>query len=138
MIDESSEFGARVARHLREDMVVWLTTVSAAGGPLPSPVWFLWDGGESVLVYSMPSARVRNLAANAKVSLNFDGDRRGGDIVVLSGHAVEEPEAPPADTNPAYLAKYAAAIERIGHTPESFAAKYCVPLRIRVTRARGH
>ena len=26
MIDEGSEFGARVARHLREETVVWLTT----------------------------------------------------------------------------------------------------------------
>jgi PPOX class probable F420-dependent enzyme len=101
-------------------------------------VWFLWDGGESVLVYSMPSARVRNLAANAQVSLNFDGDRRGGDIVVLSGTAVEESEVPPADANSAYLAKYAGSIERIGHTPESFAEKYCVQLRVRVTRIRGH
>jgi PPOX class probable F420-dependent enzyme len=138
VIDESSELGARIARHLREDVVVWLTTVSRSGGPLPSPVWFLWDGAESVLVYSMPSARVRNLTTNAHVSLNFDGDRRGGDIVVLSGKAVEEPEAPPAYANSDYLAKYHALIERIGHTPESFAEKYCVPLRVRIERVRGH
>lgn len=138
VIDESSEFGARVARHLREDAVVWLTTVSRSGAPLPSPVWFLWDGEESVLMYSMVSARVRNLAANANVSLNFDGDRRGGDIVVLTGTAVEEPEAPPVDANSGYLLKYAASIERIGHTPKSFAEKYCVPLRVRITRTRGH
>lgn len=138
MIDESSEFGARVARHLREDVVVWLTTVSRSGGPVPSPVWFLWDGADSVLVYSMESARVRNLAANGHVSLNFDGDRRGGDIVVLSGTAVEEPDGPPVHENPDYLAKYRASIERIGHTPESFAEKYCVQLRVTMTRVRGH
>ena len=138
VIVESSEFGARVARHLREDVVVWLTTVSQSGGPVPSPVWFLWDGAESILVYSMPSARVRNLAANARVSLNFGGDGRGGDIVVLSGTAVEEPDAPPAYANSDYVAKYQALIERIGHTPESFAEKYCVPLRVTITRVRGH
>jgi PPOX class probable F420-dependent enzyme len=138
VIDESSEFGARVARRLREDVVVWLTTVSRGGAPLPSPVWFLWDSEESVLIYSMVSARVRNLAANAGVSLNFDGDRRGGDIVVLSGTAVEEPGAPPVDANSDYLAKYAASIERIGYTPKSFAEKYCVPLRVRITGTRGH
>ncbi len=138
VIDQSSEFGARVARHLREDVVVWLTTVSRSGAPLPSPVWFLWDSDESVLIYSMVSARVRNLAANARVSLNFDGDRRGGDIVVLSGMAIEEPGALPVDSNSDYLAKYAASIERIGHTPKSFAKKYCVPLRVRITRTRGH
>jgi hypothetical protein len=35
VIDEGTEFGARVARHLREDPVVWLTTVTPAGAPLP-------------------------------------------------------------------------------------------------------
>jgi PPOX class probable F420-dependent enzyme len=138
VIDESSEFGARVARHLRDDVVVWLTTVSRNGGPLPSPVWFLWDGAESVLVYSMPSARVRNLASNGNVSLNFDGDRRGGDVVVLSASAVEEPDAPAVHANPDYLTKYGASIERIGHTPKSFAEKYCVPLRVTIKRVRGH
>jgi PPOX class probable F420-dependent enzyme len=138
VIDESTEFGARVARHLRADVVVWLTTVSRSGAPLPSPVWFLWDGDESVLIYSMASARIRNLAANAHVSLNFDGDRHGGDIVVLSGTAVEQPDALPAYANSDYLAKYAASIERIGQTPHSFAEKYCVPLQVRITSIRGH
>jgi PPOX class probable F420-dependent enzyme len=138
VIDESGEFGARVARHLREDVVVWLTTVSSGGGPLPRPVWFLWDGADSMLVYSMPSARIRNLAANARVSLNFDGDRRGGDIVVLSGTAAQAPDAPPVDANPDYLAKYRDSIERIGHTRESFADKYSVPLRVTIERVRGH
>jgi PPOX class probable F420-dependent enzyme len=137
VVDESSEFGARVARHLRDDKVVWLTTVSRSGRPLPSPVWFLWDGAESLLVYSMESARVRNLASNSNVSLNFDGDR-GADIVVLSGTAVEESAAPPADANSDYLAKYGASIEQIGYTATSFAEKYCVPLRVRITRIRGH
>ena len=50
MIDESTEFGARVARHLREETVVWLTTVTASGAPLPRPVGFLWDGGDNVRV----------------------------------------------------------------------------------------
>ncbi len=138
MIDEASEFGARVARHLRDDVVVWLTTVSRSGEPIPSPVWFLWDGAESVLVYSMLSVRVRNVAANAHVALNFGGDGRGGDIVVLSCTAAEELEAPSADANSDYLAKYGAEIEEIGETPKSFAAKYCVPLRLRITRIRGH
>jgi PPOX class probable F420-dependent enzyme len=101
-------------------------------------VWFLWDGAVSVLIYSMASARVQNLSSNPHVSLNFDGDRRGGDIVVLSGMVAEQPEAPSADANCDYLAKYRASIERIGHTPTSFAEKYCVPLRVTITRVRGH
>ena len=138
MIDESTEFGARVARHLREEVVVWLTTVSPAGAPTPRPVWFLWDGAESVTMFSMPGARVRNLESNPHVSLNFAGDGRGGDIVVLSGTATIDQDAPSADRADAYLAKYADHIRRIGMTPETFADTYSVPVRIRLTRVRGH
>jgi PPOX class probable F420-dependent enzyme len=137
VIDESSEFGARVARRLREEMVVWLTTVTPSGAPLPRPVGFVWDGGEVVSVYSQRGARVRNIAGNPKVTLNFDGDGRGGDIVVLSGVARVDGDAPPLDANPAHLEKYAAAIERFGMTPASFAARFSVPIRIRLTGLDG-
>ena len=45
IIDESTEFGARVAAHLRDEIVVWMTVVAPKSGPLPMPVWFLWEGG---------------------------------------------------------------------------------------------
>ena len=138
MIDESTEFGARVARHLREEIVVWLTSVTPAGAPLPNPVWFIWDGGESVSMYSMPGARVRNIEANPRVTLNFAGDGGGGDIVVLSGRAEVDSDTPPADRADDYLAKYDAHIARIGMTPETFAQRYNVPVRIRITGVRGH
>ena len=138
LIDESTDFGARVARHLREDVVVWMTTVTPAGSPLPSPVWFVWDGAESVLMYSMPGARVRNVEANPRVTLNFGGDGRGGDIVVLSGRAAIDEGAPPADRADDYRAKYDDHIARIGRTPESFAARYSVPVRVSLARLRGH
>jgi PPOX class probable F420-dependent enzyme len=137
VIDESTDRGARAARHLREDIVVWLTSVTPAGAPLPAPVWFLWDGAETVTVHSMPGARTRNLDANPRVSLNFAGNGRGGDIVVLSGRAAVDPGAPGADADEPYLAKYAAHIERIGHTPASFAERYSETVRIRLTRLRG-
>jgi PPOX class probable F420-dependent enzyme len=138
VIDESTEFGARAARHLREEVVVWLTSVTRAGAPLPNPVWFLWDGDETVTMHSMPGARVRNIEANPQVALNFAGDGRGGDIVVLSGHATVDPDAPPASAHQDYLAKYERHIDRIGMTPATFSERYSVPLRIRLTRLRGH
>lgn len=138
MIDESTEFGERVARHLREEIVVWLTTVTPAGAPLPMPVWFLWDGAESVVMYSRPGARVRNVEANPRVTLNFHGDGRGGDIVVLSGTAAIDRELPSADRAHEYRAKYDEHIARIGISPESFAQRYSVPVRIRLGRLRGH
>jgi PPOX class probable F420-dependent enzyme len=138
VIDESTDFGARAAGHLRDELVVWLTTVSPRGAPLPMPVWFIWDGEESVVAYSQPGARVRNLEANPLVALNFPGDGQGGDIVVLSGTASLDRDGPDATQDPGYLAKYDERIARIGHTPASFAEHYSVPVRIRLQRLRGH
>ncbi len=138
MIDLSSDFGARAARHLREEMVVWLTTVTRRGAPLPSPVWFLWDGEQSVLMYSMASARIANLVGNPRVTLNFGGDGHGGDIVVFSGTATVDPELPRADANEAYVSKYSEGIARIGLAPETFAQRYSEPVQIMLTGLRGH
>lgn len=137
MIDEGTELGARAARRLREETVVWLTSVTPAGAPLPRPVGFLWDGGEVVCIYSQPGARVRNIEANPKVTLNFDGDGRGGDIVVFSGTARVDAGAPAADANPAWLDKYAAQIEQLGITPSAYAARFSVPVEIQLTRLDG-
>jgi PPOX class probable F420-dependent enzyme len=134
VFDEGTEFGARVARRLREEQVVWLTTVTPAGAPLPRPVGFLWDGGELVSVYSQPGARVRNIAANPQVTLNFDGDGRGGDVVVLAGTARLDRSAPGADAFPAWLEKYAGQIAGFGMTPAAYAARFSVPIRILLTR----
>jgi PPOX class probable F420-dependent enzyme len=127
-----------VARHLREDVVVWMTTVTPAGAPLPMPVWFHWDGGEHVVMYSQRGARIRNIEANPCVTLNFAGDGGGGDIVVLSGTAAIAGDTPSADHHRDYLEKYAEHITLIGMTPETFAEEYEVPVRIRLERLRGH
>lgn len=137
MIDEGTEFGARVARRLREETVVWLTTVTAAAAPLPRPVGFLWDGEETVAIYSQPGARVRNIAANPEVTLNFDGDGQGGNVVVLSGTARLDDDAPAADANPAWLEKYGAQIKEFGMTPALYAARFRIPIRIQLTRLDG-
>jgi PPOX class probable F420-dependent enzyme len=137
VIDESTEFGARVARRLREETVVWLTTVTPSGAPLPRPVGFLWDGGDTVSIYSLPGARIRNIARNPKVTLNFDGDGRGGDIVVLSGTAEVDESGPSAAENTAWVAKYAREWERSGMTAQSFAERFSVPVRIQIGAVRG-
>jgi len=137
MIDESTEFGARVARHLREEKVVWLTTVTPSGAPLPRPVGFVWDGGVNVTVYSQPGARIRNIAPNPRVTLNFGGDGKGGDIVVLSGRAEVDRSGPSAANDPAYVAKYESELERVGMTPESFAQRFSVPVRIQISAVHG-
>ncbi len=105
-IDTGTEFGQRVARRLESELIGWLTTVSPAGVPVPSPIWFLWDG-ESFLIYSQPDVpKLRNIAANPNVSLHLDGDGDGGDIVIVTGTAAVSQD-PPAHEVPPYIAKYA-------------------------------
>jgi PPOX class probable F420-dependent enzyme len=136
-IDTATPFGERAERRLREDRLAWLTTVSADGTPQPVPVWFLWDGADSFLIYSKPNtAKLRNIAARPRVSLHLDGNGQGGDIVAVLGHAAVAND-PPAHEIPAYVQKYGAFIARNTWTPESFAADYSVPLRITATGLRG-
>ena len=73
-----------------------------------------------------------------KVSLNFAGDGTGGDIVFLPTAAVMRPDLPPDDQDPAYLAKYAEHIPRIGSTPERFARHHSLPVTMTLTRLREH
>jgi PPOX class probable F420-dependent enzyme len=138
-IDESSDFGARAARHLREDRVAWLTTVTPAGAPVPSPVWFWWEEPDSALMFSRAGTpRTRNIAANPRVALHFGGDGQGGDIVVFSGTAAVDESIGPASGVAPYVEKYAPGFARIGVTPEQFSERYPIPVRIGLNRLRGH
>ncbi len=137
-IDTSSEFGQRVARRLQEERIIWLTTVDANRVPQPRPVWFWWDG-ESFLIYSRPDVyKLRHIERNPQVSLHFDSDGMGGDIVVFTGDARIDTDMPPADQVAAYAEKYQAGFARIGQSAEEFARGYSVALRVVPTDLRGH
>jgi PPOX class probable F420-dependent enzyme len=136
-IDPSTEFGARVQRRLQEEQIIWLVTVGADGTPQPSPVWFIWED-DSALIYSQPDTpKLRNIAARPQAALHFNSDEEGGDIIVLTGTAALDPQAPPVTEHPAYLAKYDAGITRIGMNRESFAQAYSAAFRVSVRRIRG-
>jgi PPOX class probable F420-dependent enzyme len=138
VLDQATPFGSHAAERLRKEIIGWLTTVSAEGAPQPVPVWFLWDGAGSILLYSRPNVRkLRNLAANPKVSLNLDSDGIDADIVICWGEA-RESDDPPATEIPEYIAKYAERIAALGWTPESFATDFSVPFRIELSRIHGH
>ena len=137
MLDETTEFGRHAAERLRADVIGWLTTVTPDGAPRPIPIWFLWDGDRSLLLYSRPEKRkLANLAENPRVSLNLDSDGIDADIVICWGEA-RVTDDPPADQVPAYVEKYTHRIEALGWTPEDFAADFSVPLRIDITRIHG-
>ena len=86
VIDEATEVGARVAARLRDELVAWLVTVAADGTPVPTPVWFLWDG-ESILVYSQPDKpKLRHIAVHPRVAVALRTDELGDEHhIVLSG-----------------------------------------------------
>lgn len=133
--DTGADSGARALERLEAERIAWLTTVAEDGTPQTSPVWFLWEEG-TLLIYSLESPRVRNLAHHPKVSLNLDGNGLGGDIVILEGEASVDSGAPSAADNPAYLVKYRRVMDGYGWTPEWFAERYCVPIRVTPTRFR--
>jgi PPOX class probable F420-dependent enzyme len=132
-------FGRRVRRRLRDERVVWLTTVGAEGTPQPNPVWFLWQAksADRVLIYSRAdSHKLTHVIQRSRVSLNFDSDGDDGDIVVLTGDARIATDVPPAPENPAYLRKYADEADEIGGDVSTGDAQ-SVALWIRITKVRG-
>jgi PPOX class probable F420-dependent enzyme len=137
MLDFTSPIGKRIQERLEEEEVIWLTTVGAGQTPQPRPVWFEWDG-ETVMIFSQVGvAKVRHIARNPKVALNFNTDEDGGDVGVLTGEARILPGAPPPDRLQVYLQKYAAGILSIGLTPESMQTEYPVVILVTPSALRG-
>ena len=136
--DPTTPFGQRVAMRLHEETVIWLTTVDSNGTPQPTPVGFWWDDEkQNILIYSQANAkRVAHLRANPRVSLNFDGDKQGGDILVLTGK-VAFSDDPPAHQHKPWLEKYSGSIKAAFGTPEHYAQRFAVPLRVQPLSIRG-
>ena len=124
----------RIDRLLREELVLWLSSVRPDGRPHLVPIWFSWDGRE-ILIASKPNAqKVRNLRANAKVMLALGEAEDDFDVGLLEGHAelLDEPTA--AVLPPSHLAKYRIQMAAIGLSPAEFHATYSQVIRIVPTR----
>lgn len=127
---------AHAAKRVRDELIVWLTTVGRQGQPQSTPVWFWWDG-DVFHVFSEPGKpKLRNIGTNPRVSLHLEGGRGGEDVVVFEGRANIVRNGEPATSLPEYIAKYRRPIASYGWTPESFAADYAVPIVVRPTRVR--
>jgi PPOX class probable F420-dependent enzyme len=137
VIDPTTEKGARVHARLRDEQVAWLVTVAADGTPVPTPVWWWWDGA-TILVYSEPDRpKLRHIVANPRVAIALRTDPDGHLLAVVTGEARLDPDAPTADAHAEYAEKYGAAIERLGYTAEQFAGAYSVAVRVTPTKLRA-
>jgi PPOX class probable F420-dependent enzyme len=131
-----TRFGRRVRRRLLREKVVWLTTIDPKNTPQPRPVWFHWDG-RTMLVLSQPkTAKLRHVARNPNVSLNFNTDEDGDDVTVLTGSARALRKPPPARLK-SYLRKYRQGIGDIGMTVSGFVADYSVAIVVTPRAMRG-
>jgi PPOX class probable F420-dependent enzyme len=114
------ELTSQIERHLRDDTLAWLTTVTPSGRPTPRLVWFLWDGA-TITIYSQPgAAKLRHIAANPNVSVNFNSGATGGDVVVIAGTAELVEGAPLPAEAPGMADKYTAMIQAMGYQTEWF------------------
>ena len=128
------ELTRQIEKHLVDDQIVWLTTVTPTGRPAPRPVWFVWDG-TAVTIYSLPDgAKLKHVAANDHVSLHFNCTPEGVDVVVLSGRAEVLQGAPSPSEVPGMLDKYLPRIRAMGYTPEWYDT-YDTAIRVTLERA---
>ena len=139
MIDLTSAFGQAVKVHLKNQYVIWLTTVDSNLTPQPRPVWFIWEN-DSFLIFSQPNAhKLKHLQKDSQVALHFNAaDEKGENgIIIFTGMATIDKDCPPAHKVRAYLRKYKAGITSLNSTPEQFSGEYSVALRVTPTNVRG-
>ena len=137
MLDFSTRFGRHVNRRLRQEKIIWLTTVDSNNTPQPRPVWFHWDG-ETVLIFSeRHKAKLRHTTGNPRVALNFNTDEDGGDVAVLTGDARILDGPPDPNRVKTYLSKYRASIKDLGMTINEFTDAYAVPILVTPQAMRG-
>jgi len=131
----STDDRERVEARLRHNLMAWLTTVRPDGQPVSVPVWFLMRDDGTILLYSRPAKqKLRNLAENPKVSLSLDVTDIGRNIVRVEGTCRVAHDQPPANRDPAYLAKYAERIAALFDTPEQFAESFSTAMIITPTK----
>ncbi len=140
MLEIPTKLRATVRRRLKEEYVVWLTTVSSDLTPQPRPVWFIWDEERgSFLIYSQPNAhKVHHIKQHPNVALHFNSDATGdSDILVFIGKAEIDPDAPPPHKVRAYVKKYRDGITGLNSTPEEMGREYSIAIRVTPTSVRG-
>jgi len=137
LLDRSNDFHARAAERLGSESTAWLTTTGADGTPQPNPIWFLWDGANTVVIYSVEAAKPRHVEARPNVAFTFNTTEHGDNVIIFTGTAVVDRSHPLAADNPAYLAKYGHFLPGIGFTAQTFSETYSAPIVVTLEKLRG-
>lgn len=133
VLDPAQARDAHVLDRLRQDVIIWFASVRPDGRPHIVPVWFLWDRG-TILIFSMPNQKVRNIERNPNVELALDKTYDGEDVITIEGQAHLVSDASALETP--YLEKYGTRIAELGYTPEQMAQAYHKAIRVTPTRFR--
>jgi PPOX class probable F420-dependent enzyme len=138
MTDKKAKLESKAKKFIKQEYVIWLTTVGSNLAPQPRPVWYIWDN-DSFLIFSQPQAhKLKHINEHPNVSLHFNADKTADeDVIVYSGTAKIDTSVPAAHKVPAYLKKYKSGIEALGATPEQFSQEYSVAIRVTPTSLRG-
>jgi PPOX class probable F420-dependent enzyme len=139
MFDLTTKVGRLTKKLLKSQYFIWLTTVDSTGTPQPRPVWFIWED-ETILIFSQAKAhKIRHIEKNPNVSLHFNtADEKGENrVVILTGTARIDKEAPSANKLRSYMRKYKSGIAELNSTPEQFGREYSLAIRITPTNLRG-
>ena len=107
---------APITRFLATKEVVVLATVSADGGPLGMPMWFLHDGDSLVMISVDGLSKVRNLRTDPRVSVVAEVGTRGAAIknLVVQGRAeILGPTPERAGLVERFLARYHPDLEKL-------------------------
>lgn len=126
------------ARCLRDDPVIWLSSVQGDGRPHVVPVWFHWDG-ERIVAFSKPNARkVRNLRDQPRVMLAVGTPGPDFDVELIEATA-ELLDQPAEQVMPeGFGEKYRDLLRRAGLSLQRFAEVYSQPILLRPTRFVGY
>ncbi|MCI0551697.1 MAG: TIGR03667 family PPOX class F420-dependent oxidoreductase [Anaerolineae bacterium] len=138
MADKKAKLESKAKKFIKQEYVIWLTTIGSDLAPQPRPVWFIWDK-DSFLIFSQPHAhKLKHIKQHPNVSLHFNTDKTGDqDVIVYVGTARIDAAVPPAYKVRAYMKKYKSGIQDLGATPEQFSGEYSVAIRVTPTTLRG-
>jgi PPOX class probable F420-dependent enzyme len=128
----------QVEAALRDDPVVWLSSVQSDGRPHLVPVWFHWDG-ERIVAFSKPHARkVDNLRGQPNVMLAVGTPGPDFDAELIEATAELPGEPAESLLPPGFGAKYRELLRRAGLTVQRYAEVYSQPIILRPTRFLGY